>query len=118
MKPSGKFRILWSVQMGSLLLLGIAGCGGKDLYPVEGKVEYKDGSDVSVLAGGWITFVPTDPEVNKTSAQGEIKTDGSFQMSTYREGDGVVPGKYKVLVAPPRFTGGRFKTPPQLLDER
>src|SRR5207248_655669 len=85
----------------------------------QGKVEYKDGADVSVLAGGMVTFVPTDPEI-KVSAQGDIKPDGSFEMSTFREGDGVVPGKYTVLVAAPRFNvkGGRFKTPPQVLDER
>src|SRR5262249_7311347 len=78
-----------------------------------------DGSDVSVLAGGWVTFVPTDPEA-KTSARGDIKEDGSFEMSTFREGDGVVPGKYTVLVAAPRFNvrGARYKIPPPLLDER
>jgi hypothetical protein len=99
------------------MLVVIPGCGGKDLFPVHGHVAYKDGSDISVLAGGWITFVPVDPEVTKVSAQGEIKEDGSFEMSTSRDGDGVAPGTYKVLVAPPRFKGKRFEKPPQLLDE-
>src|SRR5438067_9892308 len=119
MKPSRKLGIRWPARTGWLLLVGVAGCGGRELYPVGGKVAYKDGADVSVLAGGMVTFVPTDPEI-KVSAQGYIKPDGSFEMSTFREGDGVVPGKYTVLVAAPRFNvkGGRFKTPPQVLDER
>ncbi len=92
-----------------------AGCGGQTLYPVQGTVVYKDDSDVSVLAKGLVIFDPVDQEV-KVSARGEIQPDGSFQMSTTHAGDGVLPGKYRVMVAPPIFQGGRNKPRPQLLD--
>jgi hypothetical protein len=96
------YRRFGQLMLASQLIVGIAGCSGKTLFPIRGRVEYKDGSDVSVLAGGRVLFDPADPEVLKQSARGTIQKDGSFQMSTYREGDGVPPGKYRVLVATPK----------------
>jgi len=96
--------------------LGIIGCGGKEIYQVKGKVVYEDGADVSVLAKAMVVFDPADEDGPKVSARGEVQPDGSFQMSTYKEGDGVVPGKYRVALAPPPFLGGRGKARPQLLD--
>ena len=32
------------------------------------------------------------------TAQGEIRPDGTFQLSTTKPGDGVPPGKYRVLI--------------------
>ena len=83
----------WCFRTGLTLVLGIVGCGGKDLHQVKGKVVYEDGSDISVLIGGLITFYPVDAEGTPVSARGEIQLDGSFRMSTYKEGDGVVSGK-------------------------
>ena len=38
-------------------------------------------------------------------------------MSTYKEGDGVVPGKYRVMLTPPRpFVRRDELPPPPLLD--
>jgi hypothetical protein len=80
-----------------LLLLGAAGCeaGGK-LYPVGGNVTLDDGKP---LTKGVVIFERTEggPPV---TARGEIKPDGSYQLSTYRPGDGVPPGKYRVLINP------------------
>ncbi|HEY2414586.1 MAG TPA: hypothetical protein VGI40_20230, partial [Pirellulaceae bacterium] len=101
-----------------LLFVGLAGCG-KGLYHVKGKVVYKDGSDVSVLAGGKILFDPAEDTPEKASARGDIQSDGSFEMSTYQTGDGVKPGKYRVMVAPPLFAAQRRgQERPRLLDER
>jgi hypothetical protein len=33
-------------------------------------------------------------------ARGEVKPDGSYLLSTYKPGDGVPPGKYKVHINP------------------
>jgi hypothetical protein len=108
----------WSTLAGFLFVVGMAGCGS-GLYQVKGQLAYKDGSDASVLAGGKVLFDPADPEMEKVSARGEIQPDGSFEMSTYQKGDGVKPGKYYVMVAPPPFFGKRRdQEPPRLLDER
>jgi hypothetical protein len=108
----------WSRLAGFLLVVGLAGCG-KGLYHVKGQVVYKDGSDVSVLAGGKVLFDPANEEMEKVSARGEIQSDGSFAMSTYQNGDGVKPGKYRVMVAPPPFFAKRRgQERPRLLDER
>jgi hypothetical protein len=101
-----------------LLLVAASGCG-RSLYPVKGHVVYKDGSDVSVLAGGKVLFLPALPEMEKSSSRGEIQPDGSFEMSTNTVGDGVKPGKYRVMVAPPPFFAKkRGEQRPELLDER
>ena len=101
-----------------MLFVGLAGCGS-GLYQVKGRVVYKDGSDASVLAGGKVLFDPADATTEKTSARGEIQQDGSFEMSTYQSGDGVKPGKYRVMVAPPPFFAKRRgQERPRLLDER
>jgi hypothetical protein len=106
----------WIFPLASLLLAGIVGCGGKDLYAVKGKVVYKDGANASALAGGLVTFQPADPDMpNKVSSRGQIQKDGSFQMSTYQEGDGVHPGSYRIVVAPPNVAK---KNRDELLDQR
>jgi len=103
----------------SVALVGLWGCGGQGFHQVKGKVVYMDGSDVSVLTGGFVLFDPADPEgPPKGSARGEIHQDGSFTMGRYKEGDGVIPGKYRVMVTQPPFLGGRGKVPPPLLDPR
>jgi hypothetical protein len=119
MKSSRNPRSFWILLMGLSLQWSIAGCGGRGLYQVKGQVVYKDGSDVSVLARGLVVFDPADPEMPKVSARGEIQKDGSFRMSTYTEGDGVLPGNYRVAVTPPPFfKKTRDDIPPRLLDER
>ena len=79
-----------------LVFLGLGGCGsGPALFPVSGKVTYKDGKPVT--AG----FVMFEPVGQKISARGEIQPDGSFQLGTYGNNDGAIEGEYKVLIAPP-----------------
>ena len=71
---------------------GLAG-GGKapDLIPVKGKVTYKG----KPLAKGTVTF---EPDGFGRQARGELQSDGSFVLSTLKEGDGVVPGEHRVSV--------------------
>jgi hypothetical protein len=78
-----------------LLALGPAGCGGS-LYPVRGTVTLDDGTP---LARGLVVFERTDggPPV---TARGEVRPDGTYDLSTAKPGDGVPPGRYKVLVNP------------------
>src|SRR5262245_36789853 len=79
----------------ALLLLLVAGCSSR-LAEVHGTVTLADGSP---LTRGQIVF---EGEIDgaPVSARGEVKPDGSYRMSTYRPGDGVPPGKYRVLINP------------------
>jgi hypothetical protein len=77
----------------ALAFLGLAGCGG-GLYPVRGAVTLDDGTPVTK---GLVVFERVgggEPIV----ARGQIQSDGSYELSTYKPGDGVPPGKYKVLL--------------------
>lgn len=98
-----------------ILALGVGGCSS-GLYPVQGKVKYSDGEDAKELAGGLVEFESVE---GKNSARGEIRPDGSFEMTTERPGDGVWAGKHKVVVSgkmpepdkprPPRVIDPRFE---------
>src|SRR5438046_859745 len=119
MKSSQYLRNLWSAFLLTASAT-IAGCSSSGTYPVRGEISYKDGSDVAVLKGAQVIFEPADPDQPKVSARGYIQEDGTFQMSTNREGDGVPPGKYRVMVAPPPFFAGRKRDaePPVYFNER
>jgi hypothetical protein len=75
------------------LLLIIAGCarkGGMETAPVSGKVTYRG----KALPTGTVMFVPTEGP----AATGEIGKDGTYKLTTYREGDGAVIGEHKVTI--------------------
>jgi hypothetical protein len=119
MNSSPYARRFWLLFVGLILQSATVGCGGRGLCQVKGQVVFKDGSDVSVLARGLVAFYPAEPDMPKVSSRGEIQKDGSFQMSTYSEGDGVHPGKYRVMVTPPPFLRkNRDDVRPRLIDER
>ena len=85
-------------RFGPLLMLALAilpfGCGS-GLYPVEGKVVWKDGSPAKELERGYVVF---DLPEKQTSARGTIQADGTFRLTTNKPNDGALPGEYKVLV--------------------
>jgi hypothetical protein len=76
----------------------LAGCGEGKTAPVNGRVKFKDGSDVSVLAGYSLTF---ESDGGKASAVGDVNPDGTFKLSTFGANDGAVPGKYRVAINQP-----------------
>jgi hypothetical protein len=76
-------------------LLGLAGCGGPSVYPVRGKVVWENGAEARELAGG---LVVTEAENKLVGARGSIQKDGSFELSTYKPGDGALLGKHRVAV--------------------
>jgi hypothetical protein len=73
--------------------VGLAGCrSGSDAsrpVPVDGAVYYKG----KPLVRGRVQFVPA----HGRPALGEI-VDGKFTLTTDREGDGALPGRYTVVV--------------------
>jgi hypothetical protein len=78
-----------------LLVVALTGCGG-GLYPVRGTVTLDDGT---TLSRGLVVFERVDGG-QPITARGDVKPDGSYQLNTNKPGDGVPPGRYKVLVNP------------------
>ena len=85
--------------LAALAIAFIAGCGGGQTAPVDGRVKFKDGSDVSVLAGYEVDF---QPDGGKTSASGHIAADGTFKLTTFGPDDGAMPGQHRVAITPPQ----------------
>jgi len=85
-------------------LVAAAGCSGR--AQVTGKVTFTDGTP---LTCGVVNFAN-----DTTICKGEIdKTDGTFKMRTFKPGDGVPPGTYKVYITETmKFgdTGNEVKT--------
>jgi hypothetical protein len=75
-----------------LIVAVMPGCGRKrqPTLPVEGKVVYQG----KPLTFGEVLFQPDAGPV----ASGKIQSDGTFRLSTYRNGDGAVPGVYRVEI--------------------
>jgi hypothetical protein len=73
--------------------IGLPGCGGDagaaGTVPAGGTVTVNG----KPLETGQIQFVPAEGR----PASGEIK-DGRFTLSTYKDGDGAIPGKHQVAI--------------------
>lgn len=82
---------------------GTAGCGRRvTLVPVSGVVEV----DGKPLPMGAITVAPADGR----AAGGVIEAGGRFTLSTFEPGDGVMPGRHKVVVNSSKaLAGGRVQ---------
>ena len=91
----------------STILAGLlAGCGpGDDVHPatvpVQGKVTYQG----QPVPKGTITFQPATGQ----AAVGEIQTDGTYSLSTFKQKDGAIPGAHKVTIV--ANTGDPTKMP-------
>jgi hypothetical protein len=94
--PGGR-RVLLPAAL--LLLFSSAACGNR-LHPVRGMVTLEDGSP---LTKGMVIFESADGKV-PIMARGEVRTDGSYQLSTHKPGDGVPLGKYRVHINPMDLT--------------
>src|SRR5262245_9136078 len=92
MNDMRRFFVWWNQSIVAPVIVILAGCGGPRFHPVRGIVVFPDGKP---LSGGWVTFEPLDSGV-KTSAVGDIQPDGTFQLTTARNGDGAMAGRYRV----------------------
>jgi hypothetical protein len=74
------------------------GCGSDSgqfigsTVPVKGKAMYKG----KPLTQGEILF---EPDSGGREAHGSIQPDGSFELTTYKQNDGAVPGTHRVAVS-------------------
>jgi hypothetical protein len=78
------------------MLVIVAGCGS-GLQPVRGTVTLQDGKPA---AGSQVVF-EGGPVGKSVTARGDVMSDGSYELGTYKPGDGIPPGMYKVQVNPP-----------------
>ena len=81
----------------ALVAATLAGCGGGDnvdVYPVKGTVSFEG---KPMAGGGSIAFVPTGGQKGK-AAGGVIGEDGTYELTTYSEGDGSMVGDFRVVV--------------------
>ena len=89
------WAIAWTII--ALIVAGpFTGCGGSGLpgtQPIRGKVVYNG----KPLSQGEVRYVPVDPQVGR-QARGKLDKSGNFEMTTLKAGDGVLPGKYKVVI--------------------
>jgi hypothetical protein len=75
------------------IVAATAGCRNAnelDTAPVSGRVVLNG----KPLSRGSVTFVPNRGRV----ANGDIQPDGTFELSTYRSGDGAIVGSHKAAV--------------------
>jgi len=97
----------WKLACFHAAALGMcAGCG-PTMVPVSGKVTLADGKPA---AGSQVAF-EGGPEGKAVSARGDVRADGSFELSTIKPGDGVPPGMYKVQVNPPPMINAEAPAP-------
>ena len=71
-----------------------AGCGSSNrpTFPVKGKVTYNG----EPLTTGTVTFAPIG---GGPPAYGEINKEGIYQLTTFEENDGAIPGTHRVMVS-------------------
>jgi hypothetical protein len=86
-----------SIVLTALVLVSCPGCGAGagaqvgPTVPVKGRVTYQG----KPLTQGTITFEPVD---TGREANGNIGPDGTFVLTTFKEGDGAVAGVHRVGV--------------------
>src|SRR5688572_136090 len=91
--PTFDIRLAKAMTRIAALCLLLAGCGSKT-SSVSGTVTL----DGKPLPDATIQFVPDGAGRDAT---GQTDKNGYFSMSTFKPGDGVVAGNYKVVVSPP-----------------
>jgi hypothetical protein len=90
-----RLAIRWCFGL-ALAALAI-GCGSADnikVFPVKGTVKFEG---QPMKGGGSIAFYPTGGQTGATPG-GEIKEDGTYELMTYKPGDGSMPGDFRVVI--------------------
>lgn len=102
-----------------IVLSCFVGCGeSAGTHPVSGTVKFDDGK-VPQGEIAEITFQPAAGSTASKGASGSIQPDGTFRLTTFKQGDGALAGDYqvtlRVLDAYPR---GHSLVAPEFSDSR
>lgn len=76
----------------------VAGCGrGASLgtIPISGRVVFNS----QPVTSGEVRYLPVEKEGRV--ARGQIDENGGFTLTTLKEGDGALPGEYRIVVLAP-----------------
>ncbi|PQO30788.1 hypothetical protein [Blastopirellula marina] len=94
-----------AVGLAALVLLAVgSGCTPEvKTHPVAGKVLLPTGDPAT---RGVIEFRTVNEEGEIVNAFGEIRADGSFELTTYEENDGALAGEHEAIVLDPANTDG------------
>jgi hypothetical protein len=90
-------------QFAIIFVTLFASCGDSDgvsVYPVSGKVLHQG----QPAAGAHVVFHATNPAAiapNVPIPRGTVQADGTFELTSYEEGDGAPAGTYDVSVVWP-----------------
>jgi hypothetical protein len=86
-----KLILAFLICVPALLSIG-CGPGNPATYPINGTVEFADGTKPKF---GNIEFYSPELKIN---ARGKIERDGSFTVSTFGDNDGAVGGVHQVVI--------------------
>jgi hypothetical protein len=89
-----KGRAVW---LNLLVLITAAGCGPSDdveVYPVRGRITF---NGKPMVGGGSIAFYPLGSQAGKAPG-GLVNEDGTYGLTTYTDGDGSMPGEFRVVI--------------------
>ncbi|WDI41619.1 hypothetical protein [Bremerella sp. P1] len=88
------FPTKWNILGSVALLAFVTGCFGGNGYPktapVKGVITYKG----KPLADANVSFIPSGGR----PASGTTNSNGEFELTTFVQGDGALPGEHHVLV--------------------
>lgn len=91
-----------AARLGLAAAVAVLGAGCGRSLPRTSEVRGRVTLDGGPLEGAAILFQPMDGGV---PARGSSTADGAFVLSTFQEGDGAVPGRYRVAVSKVEVTG-------------
>src|SRR5262245_1955877 len=88
-----------AVRLAVFVLVCMAGCGKGNVLTkqVRGQVTFEGGGPPTE---GQITFAPIEAAATlpRRPATGDFDKSGTFQLTTFTEDDGIIPGKYRVNI--------------------
>lgn len=82
-----------------VLLILCWGCSKSplEMVPVSGRITM-DGGPLPVPGMIWFAPIEVPEGLPKRPAAGKFDTDGEFSVRSFRPGDGLIPGKYRVWI--------------------
>ncbi len=89
-------RLIYVLSLSLAMAAGGCGSDGPTTIPVRGEVVYK-GAPLKDVPQGLVHYLPKGSEGRQAS--GRLQPDGSFVLTTFKSGDGVVPGEYDIVVS-------------------
>jgi hypothetical protein len=105
--------LLLTCACSAIVLSGCGESGEPTLVPVQGKITFGGGAWPNE---GTLCFAPVDsaPGVPKRPASAHFDKNGNFRATSFKEGDGLIPGRYKISVdcweVKPTMGGPRAKS--------